>query len=68
MRRLSQVSVPTLVLWGVNDPIIPVSLGKSLKHQIPAAVFETITSCGHIPAEEKPAESADAIARFLSLK
>lgn len=45
--RLAKVSVPTLVLHGAADPLIPPSAGEATAAAIPGAVFELIDGMGH---------------------
>ncbi|MGD0037199.1 MAG: alpha/beta hydrolase [Bacteroidota bacterium] len=59
------ISVPTLILWGANDPAIPVEHGYRLKKDIQNSTIKIIQQCGHIPHEECPQESLEAILSFL---
>jgi pimeloyl-ACP methyl ester carboxylesterase len=45
--RLRQVRVPTLVIHGVDDPLIPVAAGAHTAKCIPGARFEAIPGMGH---------------------
>ncbi len=45
--RLAKVTVPTLVLHGGADPLIPPSAGRATATAIPGAVFELIDGMGH---------------------
>jgi pimeloyl-ACP methyl ester carboxylesterase len=44
--------VPTLLLWGANDPIMPLALAERTKAEIPGAVLAPIADCGHMPQIE----------------
>jgi pimeloyl-ACP methyl ester carboxylesterase len=61
------ISVPTLVLWGIDDEMIPLKLGRMLHEAIPGSRLELINDCGHIPQEEKPDETICHVAEFLGL-
>jgi abhydrolase domain-containing protein 6 len=64
--RLSDVRVPTLIIWGDQDRLINVSCVAALTSGIAnseAAVFKDI---GHIPMIEKPGATAAAMRRFLA--
>lgn len=61
-RRLSQIACPTLVLWGRDDPLIPLSVGEQTAAQIPDATLATISNCGHSPLEE----ATDAALRVIT--
>ncbi len=63
--RLSDISVPTLILWGEKDLIFPVSVGESLHRAIPGSILRVIKRSGHIPMWETPAEVNEAILSFL---
>ncbi len=65
VRRFREVDSPTLLLWGEEDPVIPVELGRRLAHELPRSELVTLPECGHLPPEEQPEESARAVLRFL---
>ena len=64
LRWLHRVRVPTLVIWGQNDGIVPPDYGEKLCRSLPDARFESIRQAGHYPQVERPGEVADAINRF----
>jgi pimeloyl-ACP methyl ester carboxylesterase len=49
--------IPTFILWGLNDKVIPLQIGKDLHAAIDGSRLDTINECGHVPQEEKPAET-----------
>ena len=51
---LPRVQAPTLVLWGENDRIVPVSAGERIAEAMPNARLEVIAGAGHLPHIEKP--------------
>ena len=53
---LERVDVPTLVVWGAEDRIIPVDSGRRIREAIPGASLEVIPECGHLPHVEKAHE------------
>jgi pimeloyl-ACP methyl ester carboxylesterase len=65
IRRISSVAVPTLVVWGRNDPIISVELGKRFQREITGAQLTVLADTGHVPHEERPALVAHAIRDFI---
>jgi pimeloyl-ACP methyl ester carboxylesterase len=63
--RYKNISVPTLILWGRQDKIIPLRIGQQLHKVITSSRLIVLESCGHIPHEEKPTEVGEIIRRFL---
>lgn len=64
-RRYPEIDVPTLLLWGDHDRVIPLRIAHRLAEDLPRARLSVIESCGHIPPEERPAESYATLAAFL---
>jgi 3-oxoadipate enol-lactonase len=62
--RLSQIAVPTLVLAGEEDILIPVPLSRRLHEQIPGARWAT-TKGGHACLWEHPAEFNKTFLEFI---
>jgi pimeloyl-ACP methyl ester carboxylesterase len=60
------VKAPTLVLWGDDDKWVPRRDADLFTAAIPGSRKQVIPACGHLPAEEKPAETAAAIETFLA--
>jgi len=65
-RRLSELRVPTLVLWGDRDVVIPFRGIVELFTGIPTCGLEVWHGVGHSPVLECPAEFSELFARFLS--
>jgi pimeloyl-ACP methyl ester carboxylesterase len=63
--RLRRINVPTLVVWGAQDKLIPISHGKLYAQRISGARLATIERCGHVPMTEQPDEFARVITDFL---
>ena len=63
--RLSRLTMPALVLWGQDDPLAPVAVGRTLADGLPDAQFQLIKDCGHLPTLEQPVECAVRFNRFL---
>ncbi|MFW6218932.1 MAG: alpha/beta fold hydrolase [Bacteroidota bacterium] len=68
INRYRQIKFHTLVIWGENDPVIPLYLGKKLHDNIPGSSLKIIPRCGHNIQEEKPEETMQIIADFLAEK
>lgn len=63
--RYPTLDVPTLVLWGREDRVVPLSIGERLASELPRARLVVLERCGHLPAEEQPEESYAILERFL---
>ena len=59
------ISVPTLIIWGDKDKVIPIKIGQKLKAAIPCSKLTTIPDTGHIPQEETPVPTVELIKDFL---
>ncbi|MAU61119.1 alpha/beta hydrolase [Parvibaculum sp.] len=64
--RLGDIEVPTLVMWGDKDGLIPVSAAYEFKKRIPQAELVIFENVGHVPMEEVPEESAASVRAFLA--
>lgn len=62
---LPRVRVPTLVLHGEEDRIVPVEAGRWVASQIPGAEFLAFKGCGHLPAFSAPAQFATILRHFI---
>ena len=62
---LGRLRVPTLVLWGREDRILPPENGLRLATEIAGARLVVLPDTGHIPQEETPEEFSNAVSRFL---
>jgi pimeloyl-ACP methyl ester carboxylesterase len=51
-----QITAPTLVIWGEQDPWIPVARGVELAQRIPGARLELLRTAGHLVQEDEPDE------------
>ncbi|HKP37404.1 MAG TPA: alpha/beta hydrolase [Pyrinomonadaceae bacterium] len=63
--RYKDILVPTLILWGDSDRVIPLRIGTRLRDTIPHTSLQIISSAGHIPQEEEPAATICEIRKFL---
>jgi triacylglycerol lipase len=63
--RLSELRVPTLLVWGERDALTPVAMAREFHRRIAGSRLELIPECGHLPPLEKAAEFARAVTRFL---
>jgi 2-hydroxymuconate-semialdehyde hydrolase len=64
--RIPTIPHPALVIWGENDPWIPLSHGERLARDLPEAELAVIPRCGHAPQEEHPDQFTPLVLRFLA--
>ena len=62
---LPAIATPTLLVWGRQDGIVPISSCELYQQGIPNAQVAVIEDCGHMPEMEKPEEFAKAVIEFL---
>lgn len=62
---LGRIDVPTLVVAGDHDPVIPARTSRRTAEHIPGARFEVIRDAGHTPQEERPGQLVDLLRDFL---
>ena len=61
---LHRIALPTLVVWGGNDKVLPPAYAAAWQKRIPGAQLVTIADCGHMPHVEQPAAFAAALETF----
>lgn len=57
--------IQTLILWGVDDKVIPLEHSKIFKEKIPDSQLEIIDDAGHAPFAEKPDQVCKILKDFL---
>lgn len=62
---LPQIRVPTLVLTGDRDPIVPPEQAQIIARRVATARLVTIRDAGHLPFYENPSEYQRAIVEWL---
>lgn len=63
--RLKGITIPTLVVWGGNDELVPLEQGRGYAAGIAGAKLVIVPECGHAPSAEKPKEFLAAALPFL---
>ena len=61
---LRQINVPTLLLWGDRDAMIPFSNSADYVRALPHATLHALPGLGHVPQEEAP-ETVAVVRAFL---
>jgi pimeloyl-ACP methyl ester carboxylesterase len=63
--ELSQIKVPTLLIWGKNDNVTPPFVAEDFHKLIPNSELAFIDQCGHAPMMEVPKEFNVILEKFL---
>ena len=63
--RLSAISVPTLVMWGRDDNLVPVSSAQKFADAIEGATLIVYDDVGHLPQEEHAEQSIADVRAFM---
>jgi pimeloyl-ACP methyl ester carboxylesterase len=64
--RIRELRLPTLILWGGHDRLIPVEYGGEFARDIPGSRLVIFDDLGHVPQEEDPARTSSAVESFLA--
>lgn len=65
VERLAEIKVPTLILWGGKDRLIPPRWGSEFNQGIPGSRLVVFPKLGHVPQEEDPAATLAALRDWL---
>ena len=65
-KRAHRITMPTLLLWGDSDGIVPPAYGPAFRELLPNAILQVIERCGHIPQMERPGAFHEAVEAFLN--
>ena len=64
-QELNKISVPTLILWGAEDALIPLAAGRKLNSLIKDSKLVIVERCGHVPQEELPEQVVEEMKKFI---
>ena len=64
--RLGELKVPTLVVSGAEDNLIPVEQSQTAAADIDGATLKVLPDCGHVPQEECPQKFLAAVTPWLN--
>lgn len=62
---LHRIHLPTLIVWGDSDRLIPPAYGPAFQSLIPNSRLEVIPECGHVPQIERATEFVSAVTKFI---
>jgi pimeloyl-ACP methyl ester carboxylesterase len=63
--NLGKIQVPTLIVWGAEDPYVPLEFGKKLDDAIPNSELYVVLRSGHYVQEERSEDVRAALKEFL---
>ena len=58
--------MPTLIVWGENDPMIPVAHGRAAHAEMPGSRLEVFPDAGHFPFNDDPVRFAAVLRQFVA--
>jgi len=64
-KNIKKIKAPTLILWGKEDLLFPVSNAYKFQKDLTRGSLVIIDNAGHVPMEEKPKESLKAVIHFI---
>jgi pimeloyl-ACP methyl ester carboxylesterase len=65
--RITTLKVPTLIIWGGRDRLIPLDNAARFHRDIAGSELVVFEDLGHVPQEEDPARSVAAMEKFLAI-
>ncbi len=66
--RIPELKLPTLILWGGRDRLIPPEDAERFHREIAGSTLVIFEDLGHAPEEEDPARTVAAVQRFLGME
>ncbi len=64
-RRIGALKLPTLIMWGGRDHIIPMKAGQQFAHDIGNSRLVVFDDLGHLPHLEDPLRTVAEVQQFL---
>jgi pimeloyl-ACP methyl ester carboxylesterase len=66
--QISQLRLPTLILWGSEDRLIPPEHGQRFQQGIASSELQVFEGLGHVPHEEDPEATVQVVKSFLLIQ
>lgn len=66
--KLRSINVPTLIVWGASDPVIPIYNADKFVSTIKDCRFYRMDNCGHTPYVQYPEDFAKIVLDFINQK
>ncbi len=64
--RLDRVEVPSLIVWGRQDRVVPPADALGYASHLAGARLEVFDRCGHVPMAERPVRFNRVLEEFLA--
>ena len=65
-QKLENIASPTLIIWGSDDPVIPITFANDFVSSIINCTFLEMSDCGHTPYVQEPELFASKVLNFLN--
>lgn len=66
--ELADLDIPSFVIWGEDDPFLPVELAERLGDALPFATVALLPGCSHFVMEDAPQTVGPLIYEFLRMR
>ena len=64
-KSLQKITVPSLIIWGEDDPVIPIKYADDFVSSIQDCRFYMMDNCGHTPYVDDPKRFSQLVLDFL---
>jgi pimeloyl-ACP methyl ester carboxylesterase len=65
-RMYLAAAIPTLMIWGARDPVLPVDHARAVCDELPGVGLHVVADAGHMPHLSCPSGFADAVNTFVA--
>jgi pimeloyl-ACP methyl ester carboxylesterase len=67
LSSLNKTRIPTLIIWGRNDDVIPASIAETIRSSLESSQLVVVEDAGHVPHWEQPSVFENAVVHFLEV-
>jgi pimeloyl-ACP methyl ester carboxylesterase len=64
-QRIHRVQAPSLLVWGQDDRLVPLTYADEFARRLPRARIEIVKAGGHAPHLDQPQATAELVRAFL---
>jgi pimeloyl-ACP methyl ester carboxylesterase len=65
-RMYLAATIPTLMVWGSRDPVVPVAHARAACDELPGVVLQVVARAGHLPHQSCPSGFAETLMSFMA--